>query len=119
MEAAEMLKSCEGENLDGYAIICRSTPIAWEFFKIQRELGKAHGIYQLSGVGDIIRGDDDFNHRLYAHYRLFDDFSPLISSVLKMRLSNEDAPSTPIRRTVGFKEMTYEQIRKYFQDKMI
>ena len=96
------------------AVLFPNTAIAWEFLQLLREQGRGDEVYQFSGIGDILRGDEDFNRRLYVHYRLFDDFEPLIREVLCARLSGECAPSIPIRRTIGFKEMDYRQIVEYF-----
>jgi DNA-binding LacI/PurR family transcriptional regulator len=116
-QSMQMMRAYCSDQFQANVVLFPSTPVAWEFFKAMRELGKTNGIQQISGIGDILRGDDDFNRRLYAHYRLFDEFTPLIKEVLRARLSGEEAPSVPIRRTIGFKPMNSIQIHHYFTER--
>lgn len=105
-------------DFDNYAIIGRSVALNWELCNILRETGREKAVFMYSGIGDFYRGDEEFNSKVYAHYRLFDEFAPLIAEVLQARLSGENAPSTPIRKKIGFREMTGEQMRCYIQEKL-
>ena len=45
------------------------TMVAWAFYQKLRDAGRAGQIELLVALGDILRGDDDFNSKLLASYR--------------------------------------------------
>ena len=100
-------------------IIIHSTPVAWAFYQKVMEHGTANNIKKIYAIGDILRGDGDFNRKLFCYYRLFDDFTPLIGEILNARLNNSEPPSTPIRYALHFKHMDYDEARNYFISKML
>ena len=100
-------------------IIMHSTPVAWAFYQKVMEHGTADNIKKIYAIGDILRGDGDFNRKLFCYYRLFDDFTPLIREVLNLRLNSPQPPSTPIRHALHYKYMDYTEARNYFISRMI
>ena len=100
-------------------IIINSTPVAWAFYQKVMEHGTADNIKKIYAIGDILRGDGDFNRKLFCYYRLFDDFTPLIREVLNLRLNSPQPPSTPIRHALHYKYMDYTEARNYFISRMI
>lgn len=112
--AENMLNAYLESGFEASVFLFSNTPVAWEFFQRLRAAGKAENVRLLAGIGDIVRGDPEFNARLVAAYRLFDDFTPHIAEILHARFSGEAAPPTPIRRKLGFKLMDYQAIRQYY-----
>lgn len=100
-------------------IIINSTPVAWTFYQHAIKHGSADKIKKIYAIGDILRGDGDFNRKLFCYYRLFDDFTPLIREVLNLRLNSPQPPFTPIRHALRYKYMDYTEARNYFISKMI
>jgi hypothetical protein len=100
-------------------VIIHGSPTAWEFYQKVVQHGSANNIKKIYAIGDILRGDVEFNRKLFCYYRLFDDFTPLIKDVLNARLNNPEPPSTPIRHALHYKYMDYEQACNYFIAKML
>lgn len=90
------------------------TMVAWEFYQKLRDAGQAGQIELLVALGDILRGDDDFNSKLLASYRLFDGFAPAIRRILSERLSGEASVGNVRRELLNFTFMEYDDVKQYF-----
>ena len=119
LEAQNIFDVYLENNADMPYIIMHSSPVAWEFYKKAMAHGTADKIKKIYCIGDILRGDGDFNRKLFCYYRLFDDFTPLIENVLNIRLNSPEPPPTPLRYALNFKRMDYDEARNYFISKML
>lgn len=100
-------------------IITHSSAVAWEFYQKALAHGVADNIKKIYCIGDILRGDGDFNRKLFCYYRLFDEITPRIKEILDSRLNSPEPPSTPMRYALKFKRMDYDEARNYFISKMM
>jgi DNA-binding transcriptional regulator YhcF (GntR family) len=118
-EAQKIFEVYLQNNCNMPYVIIHGSPTAWEFYQKVVQHGSANNIKKIYAIGDILRGDVEFNRKLFCYYRLFDDFTPLIKDVLNARLNNPEPPSTPIRHALHYKYMDYEQACNYFIAKML
>lgn len=91
-----------------------NTTMAWAFYQKMREEGRAKQIEHLVATGDILRGDAEFNEKLFSNYRLFDGFTPAIREILDRRLSGDAPVGHHYKKLLPFTFMNYGEAQHYF-----